>query len=94
MNSIVPIVPIVPEPRRRAQRLTFRRFLRQYRSQNSALGDLAADVRLDRNFPDVRSWKTLERYLSRVGASHNALETARRAWALYAAACKTEAGAP
>ena len=65
--------------------MTFRQFLHGYRRQQSAIGDLARDVAVDRDAPRTRpdtldAWR---QHLEDVGASDNALATLDTAWKQY-----------
>lgn len=63
---------------------TFRTWLRQFARDETALGDLARDVKADRTWPRGRS--SLVRclaHMNRVGASPEAIVTLRKAWLRY-----------
>jgi hypothetical protein len=67
-----------------ASRLTFTRWLMQYRGEETAVGDLARQVAQDVEWEDPRSLDALESALLGAGCAPAVLETARRAWRRYA----------
>ncbi|HEY2638908.1 MAG TPA: hypothetical protein VGI66_03365 [Streptosporangiaceae bacterium] len=67
------------------QNLSFRQWLRQFAGEESAIGDLARDVRDDPRPPGgltLRGWRAS---MKRRGASYLALQVLERAWARYEA---------
>ena len=63
---------------------SFYRWLLTRAKDDNAIGDLARDARADINFPKkVRTYGESERYLSRMGASSDAMTTLGRAWNEY-----------
>ena len=68
--------------------MTLRDWLRQFREDENALGDLARDVAADRCFPGpVKSRDYLERYEDHLLRVHDAtpaaIETLHKAWDAY-----------
>ncbi len=64
--------------------LPFTKWLRQYRGEATAVGDLARQVARDHEWADPPSLAALESQLSGAGCSQAVLATARRAWHRYA----------
>jgi hypothetical protein len=61
----------------------FTKWLLQYRSEKTALGDLARSVAQDHEWQDPPTLESLESQLLGAGRSRAILETARRAWRRY-----------
>lgn len=73
-----------------AGRYTFTAWLRQFRGEATAFGDLARQAAQDPEWADPTSQALLESHLLGAGSPQAVLETARRAWRRYAA----DAGRP
>ena len=66
------------------KRLTFYSYLKKQKNRDDPVGDLAADVLADKNFPkDVSSKTDLLEYLSNAGACYGALAAAKEAFTEY-----------
>ncbi len=62
----------------------FKKWLvQQHGKADTAVGDLARDVRLDPGFPTRGERRDLRNYLAECGAESDALVTFEEAWALY-----------
>ncbi len=70
-----------------ARRVTFRVWLKQFRREENAIGDLARDVARDRCWPPAITNDRLERYEEHLSDVHYAktaaVETLRKAWQAY-----------
>ena len=65
-------------------RLTFTRWLMQFRGEDTALGDLARQVAADPEWADPLALPALESVLRGAGCSETVLDVARRGWRRYA----------
>jgi hypothetical protein len=65
-------------------RESFRRWLKQFTGEQSAIGDLARDVLADPSWPwGPGSLARYETHLDEAGASAAAVDTLRKAWKRY-----------
>lgn len=63
---------------------TFYNFLKDFKEDDSPIGDLARDISVDRNHPKrYNSFVSLQRYLESLGACDSVLATFNQAWKLY-----------
>lgn len=68
---------------------SFRAWLRQFRHQESAIGDLARDVLADQDWPrGPGSLARYESHLVSLDAIDGALDTLRAAWARFEQECR------
>ena len=65
-------------------RLTFTKWLMQYRGEDTAVGDLARRVAADPEWTDPPALSALESVLRGAGYAEPILDVARRAWRRYA----------
>lgn len=63
--------------------MTFKTWIQQYINEESPIGDLARDNKLDPKFPDSNSYDTLYSYLLSQNASYLCLQSFEKAWKLY-----------
>jgi hypothetical protein len=66
------------------ERLSFTRWLAQYRGEQTAVGDLARQAARDSEWTDPPTLQALESALQGAGCTPDTLATARRAWQRYA----------
>ncbi|PJO45145.1 YozE family protein [Lysinibacillus xylanilyticus] len=63
--------------------MTFKQWILQYINEDSPIGDLARDNKVDPKFPDSNSYEELYSYLFSQNASHLCLQSFEKAWQLY-----------
>lgn len=57
--------------------MTFKTWIKQFKGENSPLGDLADDIQRDKNFPATRDFEKMVNYL----INHNACDDCIREFA-------------
>jgi uncharacterized protein YozE (UPF0346 family) len=62
----------------------FKTWLKQFRKDQTAIGDLARDVSMDKEFTRSQKKETIREYLMDKNARPLALDTFDRAWAAFA----------
>ena len=62
---------------------TFRVWIRQFDGDNTAFGDLADDIKDDRNFPKINDYDEILSYLKRKNACSACIDTVKTAWMQY-----------
>jgi len=62
---------------------SFYQWLQQYRTDDSAIGDLARAARLGRNRPRINTLAAWENHIAAMGGSYTVGELLREAWQLY-----------
>lgn len=63
--------------------MTFKQWILQFVNEDSPIGDLARDNKIDTNFPDSNSYEDLYHYLFLQNASYLCLESFDKAWQLF-----------
>lgn len=63
--------------------MTFKKWILQYISEDSPIGDFARDNQQDPTFPDSDSYNELYDYLISQNASYLCLQSFDKAWHLY-----------
>jgi len=66
---------------------TFRAFIRAADFSDDPPGDFAADVRADPDFPYVKTWRGVTRYLANMNACEGAVEAAAECWDMWTTYC-------
>jgi uncharacterized protein YozE (UPF0346 family) len=71
--------------------VSFRTYARRRPPTSDPEGDIAADIRIDSDFPSrVRRWQAVEEYLSGRGAIEPAVRAARALWEEYDRWCQAQ----
>ena len=65
--------------------MTFTKWLKKHKDDNTPLGDLARDVSEDKDFPKTKSSNKILEYLESKGACDGAISAFKDAWKLYTA---------
>jgi hypothetical protein len=63
--------------------MSFKKYLKSRRTAFYAQGDFVADALLDPNFPDPRTWKEFQAYVTECGSGHQRMAAARSVWRQY-----------
>ncbi|MFJ7952197.1 YozE family protein [Lysinibacillus sp. NPDC096418] len=63
--------------------MTFKQWIIQFINEDSPKGDLAVDVKGDKNFPNSKTYKKNRDYLDRVDTSDLCLQSFEEAWKEY-----------
>lgn len=62
---------------------SFKTWIRQFESEDSYIGDLAKDMRRDKEFPVTRDWRSMLRHLENKHACREAKEAFVSAYGIY-----------
>ncbi len=63
--------------------MDFKKWLNQFKDDNSPIGDLAMDVTMDKNFPSGNNHKSILAYLQTLPPDSKRAEVFEKAWELY-----------
>lgn len=65
--------------------MTFKTYMKQFINADTPLGDLARDIKSDRDFPSTKDRRTIKLHLVNAGAYHGAMAIFNVAYDMYKA---------
>lgn len=55
--------------------MTFKTWIKDFEDSDSAVGDLARDIKMDKDFPVTKKFEKIARYLRNINACEGAMRT-------------------
>lgn len=64
-------------------KMGFKKWLKKYEKDDTAIGDLARDVRDDPNWPKRSTYRKIKNYFFDINACEGAVQSFEKAWVIY-----------